>query len=39
VNKNGYLNFLDNCAILTVEEGKINEAEIVDSLQMLFDPS
>jgi hypothetical protein len=22
-----------------VEEGKINEAEIVDSLQMLFDPS
>jgi hypothetical protein len=35
--RNGYLRFLDNCAILTVEEGFIEDEEIVDSLQYLFD--
>jgi hypothetical protein len=32
VNRSGYLRFLDNCAILTIEEGFIEEEEIVDSL-------
>jgi hypothetical protein len=29
--------FLDNCAVLTVEEGDIEADEIVVNLQMLFD--
>jgi hypothetical protein len=32
-NRSGYLRFLDNCALLTMEEGFIEEEEIVDSLQ------
>jgi hypothetical protein len=32
----GYLKFLDNCAILIVEEG-ITEKEIVEGLGKLFD--
>jgi hypothetical protein len=39
VNRTGYMRFLDNCAVLTVEEGFIEEEEIVDSLQKLFDQS
>jgi hypothetical protein len=38
VNKSGYMRFLENCAILTVEEGDISETEIVENLQKLFDP-
>jgi hypothetical protein len=38
-NKSGYLRFLDNCAILTVEKCFIEEEEIVGSLQKLFDHS
>jgi hypothetical protein len=37
INRSGYLRFLDNFAILTVEEGFIKESEIVESLQKLFD--
>jgi hypothetical protein len=33
----GYLKFLDNCAILTLEEGVIEEKEVVESLEKLFD--
>jgi hypothetical protein len=36
-NRAGYLKFLDNCAILTGEEGVIEEKEIVESLGKLFD--
>jgi hypothetical protein len=36
-SKSGYLKFLDNCAILTMEEGYIEADEIVSNLQMLFD--
>jgi hypothetical protein len=36
-NKSGYLKFLDNCAVLTMEEGYIEADEIVSNLQMLFD--
>jgi hypothetical protein len=36
-NRVGYLKFLDNCAILTVEEGSIDEKEIVQGLEKLFD--
>jgi hypothetical protein len=34
INRSGYLKFLDNCVILTMEEGFIEEEEIVESLQM-----
>jgi hypothetical protein len=37
VNRSGYLRFMDNCTILTVEEGFIEESEIVEGLQKLFD--
>jgi hypothetical protein len=33
------MRFLENCVILTVEEGDIVEAEIVENMQMLFDPA
>jgi hypothetical protein len=36
-NKSGFLKFLDNCAVLTVEEGEIEQSEIVENLQALFD--
>jgi hypothetical protein len=36
-NRSGYMKFLDNCAIFTVEEGLIDEPEIVESLRKLFD--
>jgi hypothetical protein len=36
-NKGGYLKFLDNCAVLTIEEGEIEVAEIIENLQGLFD--
>jgi hypothetical protein len=36
-NKSGYLKFLDNCALLIVEEGFIEKDEIVANLQMIFD--
>jgi hypothetical protein len=36
-NRAGYLKFLDNCAILMVEEGSIDEKEIVQGLEKLFD--
>jgi hypothetical protein len=36
-NRVGYLKFLDNCAILTVEEGSIDEKELVEGLEKLFD--
>jgi hypothetical protein len=32
-NKSGYMKFMENCVVLTVEEGEIAEKEIVDSLQ------
>jgi hypothetical protein len=35
--RGGYLKFLENYAILTLEEGEIEESEIVDSLKRLFD--
>jgi hypothetical protein len=34
----GYLKFLDNYAVLTVEKGMIEQKEIVESLEKLFDP-
>jgi hypothetical protein len=37
LNKSGYMRFLENCAILTVEEGAIREAEIAENRQKLFD--
>jgi hypothetical protein len=36
-NRSGYMKFLNNCVVLTVEEGFIEEEEIVESLQKLFD--
>jgi hypothetical protein len=36
-NKGGYLKFLDNCAVLTIEEGEIEVAAIIENLQNLFD--
>jgi hypothetical protein len=36
-SRSGYLRFLDNCAILIVEEGFIEEDELLESLQKLFD--
>jgi hypothetical protein len=36
-NKSGYMKFLENCAILSIEEGYIEEEEIVEGLQKLFD--
>jgi hypothetical protein len=33
----GYLKFLDNYAILTVEEGEIEASKIIENLQQLFD--
>jgi hypothetical protein len=38
-NRSGYLKFLDNCDVLSVEEGVIEEEEIIDSLKKLFDPN
>jgi hypothetical protein len=38
-NREGYLKFLHNCAILSVEEGLIDEDEIVENLKLLFDPN
>jgi hypothetical protein len=35
-NRRGYLKFLDNCAILTVEEGLIDEENIVENLKRIF---
>jgi hypothetical protein len=37
IQRNGYLKFLDNCVILTVEEEDIEESEIIDNLKRLFD--
>jgi hypothetical protein len=37
VNRGGYLKFLDNCAVLTVEEGEVGSEEIIENLQQLFD--
>jgi hypothetical protein len=36
-NKRGYMKFLDNCVVLTVEEGVIEGSEIIENLQRLFD--
>jgi hypothetical protein len=36
-NRDGYLKFLDNCVVLTVEEGEIKSEEIIENLQQLFD--
>jgi hypothetical protein len=36
-NKGGYLKFLDNCVVLTIEEGEIEVAAIIENLQNLFD--
>jgi hypothetical protein len=36
-NRAGFLKFLDNCAVLTIEEGEIEPNEIVENLQTLFD--
>jgi hypothetical protein len=35
--RGGYLKFLDNCDVLTVEEGVIEGPEIIENLQRLFD--
>jgi hypothetical protein len=37
-NRMGYLKFVDNCDVLTIEEGEINLKEIVENMQLLFDP-
>jgi hypothetical protein len=37
VDMSGFLKFLDNYVVLTVEEGFIEEHEIVESLQKIFD--
>jgi hypothetical protein len=37
VNKGGYLKFLDNCVVLTIEEGMIEGPKIIQNLQRLFD--
>jgi hypothetical protein len=39
MNRSGYLKFLDNCDVLSVEEGIIDEEEIIDNLKKLFDPN
>jgi hypothetical protein len=39
VTRSGYMRFLENCVALTVEEGGIEEQEIVDNMQRLFDPA
>jgi hypothetical protein len=36
-NRGGYLIFLDNYLMLSVEEGLIDKAEIVENLKKLFD--
>jgi hypothetical protein len=36
-NRAGFLKFLDNCVVLTIEEGEIEPNEIVENLQTLFD--
>jgi hypothetical protein len=36
-NRRGYLKFLDNYAVLTIEEGEISAEEIVDNLKQQFD--
>jgi hypothetical protein len=38
-SRSGYLKFLDNCAVLSVEEGFIEVEEIVENLQKMFDPN
>jgi hypothetical protein len=35
--KSGFMKFLDNCAVLTIEEGVITTEEIVENMQMMFD--
>jgi hypothetical protein len=37
LTRSGYLKCLDNCAVLSVEEGLIDEVEIVENLKRLFD--
>jgi hypothetical protein len=37
INKGGYLKFLNNCAVLTVEEGEIEGPKIIENLHWLFD--
>jgi hypothetical protein len=36
-NRKGYLKFIDNCAVLTIEEGEVEPEEIMENLQNLFD--
>jgi hypothetical protein len=38
-NRSGYLKFLDNCVVLSVKEGIIEEEEIIDNLKKLFHPN
>jgi hypothetical protein len=38
-DRSGYMKFLDNCAVLSIEGGFIEEDEIVEGLQKLFDQS
>jgi hypothetical protein len=35
--KSGFMKFLDNCVVLTIEEGVIIAEEIVENLQRMFD--
>jgi hypothetical protein len=35
--KTGFMKFLDNCAVLTIEEGEREQSEIVENLQVMFD--
>jgi hypothetical protein len=36
-NRADFLKFIDNCVVLTIEEGAIDTAEIVENMQTLFD--
>jgi hypothetical protein len=36
-NRKGYLKFIDNFAVLTIEEGEVEPEEIMENLQNLFD--
>jgi hypothetical protein len=38
-NRSGYLKFLNNCVVLSVKEGIIEEEEIIDNLKKLFHPN
>jgi hypothetical protein len=38
-NRSGYMKFLDNYVVLSIEEGFIDEEEIVEGLHKLFDLS